>query len=297
MLVTCGVVFAAIVAAAAWALLRAPRADADSRPDFEAGHRQERGLTRSVIVAAILSTVGLFGLLTASILTDRALAGLPLKDGVVIVVTAHQWWWEAKYDDSEPSRVFVTANEIHVPVGRPVVVKLQSDDVIHSFWVPNLHGKKDLIPGRESTIQFRADRPGVYRGQCAEFCGLQHAKMAFLVIAEAPEQYERWADAQRASAPAPADPAAARGLEVFTSRTCAMCHAIQGTTAQGQRAPDLTHVAGRQTLGAGTLPNTRDHLAGWITDPQSYKPGVNMPAHPLPSADLEALVTYLETLK
>jgi cytochrome c oxidase subunit II len=297
MLITCGVVFVAVLGATAIALLRAPRGDAQSPPDFHAGYQREPRVERAIAVALVLSGAGLFGLLLASVLTDRALASLPLEGGVVIEVTARQWWWEAKYEDEQPARTFVTANELHVPVGRPVLVKLLSDDVIHSFWVPNLHGKKDLIPGRQATLQFRADRPGVYRGQCAEFCGFQHAKMAFLIIAEPPEEYERWAEAQRASAQQPTDATAKRGQEVFANSTCPMCHAIQGTDAQGRRAPDLTHVGSRHTLAAGALENTPTEMASWIANPQSTKPGVNMPAHPLPAADLQALVAYLGTLK
>jgi cytochrome c oxidase subunit II len=231
------------------------------------------------------------------VLTDRALAALPLKDGVVIQVTAHQWWWEIVYDDNEPSRVFRTANEIHVPVGRPVVLKLKSDDVIHSFWVPNLHGKKDLVPGHEWTLTFRADEPGVYRGQCAEFCGHQHAKMAFFVVAQEPAEYEKWAEAQRQPAKEPSNDAQKRGQEVFLSSPCIMCHTIEGTLAQARMAPDLTHLASRSTIAAGALPNTRGNLGGWVLDPHSSKPGVAMPPTALSAADLQALLAYLESLQ
>jgi cytochrome c oxidase subunit 2 len=216
---------------------------------------------------------------------------------MVINVTAYQWWWQATYEDHEPARIFHTANELHVPVGRPVLVRLRSNDVIHSFWVPNLHGKRDLIPGRELFITFRADKPGVYRGQCAEFCGHQHARMAFLVVAEEPESYERWAEAQRQSAREPRSETEKRGQEVFMSSPCMMCHTIQGTPAQGRVAPDLTHIASRRTLAAGTLPNTRGNLASWIVDPHASKPGVNMPAIALRPDDLHALLAYLGSLE
>jgi cytochrome c oxidase subunit 2 len=212
-------------------------------------------------------------------------------------VTAHQWWWEVTYDDPQPERMFATANELRIPVGRPIVVTLDASDVIHSLWIPNLHGKKDLIPGRTSTIQFRADKAGEYRGRCAEFCGLQHAFMAFDVIAMPSEQFETWADAQRQPAGEPEDAAAQRGRELFLSGTCMMCHAIHGTTANARKAPDLTHIAGRAHLAAGRLPNTPQALAAWIADPQKIKPGANMPAHPISGDDLNALVAYLGTLR
>jgi cytochrome c oxidase subunit II len=184
-----------------------------------------------------------------------------------------------------------------VPVGKTVLLRLRADDVIHSFWVPNLAGKKDLIPGREATLRLKADKEGVFRGQCAEFCGLQHAKMAFLVIAEPPEKYEAWAAAQRNPAHEPRSAQEKRGRELFVTGRCAMCHAIQGTAANARRAPDLTHLSSRKTLAAGMLPNTLGHLAGWILDPQGIKPGVNMPANPMPADDLYALLAYLGTLK
>jgi cytochrome c oxidase subunit II len=297
MLSVCTLVFIAIIVAYGLAMWRAPRSDEHTPPVVHAPEHAERRHLIVVSSALGLSAVALIGLVVASVMTDRALANLPLKDGITITVTAHQWWWEAVYEDPEPSRTFTTANELHVPVGRPVLVRLRASDVIHSFWVPNLHGKRDLIPGRELMIQFRADRPGVYRGQCAEFCGYQHAKMAFLVIADEPDAYERWVEAQRQSASEPQDATQKRGQQVFFSSPCIMCHTIQGTTARGKQAPDLTHLASRRTIAAGTLANTRGNLAGWILDPNGVKPGVNMPPMLLAPDDLQALLAYLETLK
>jgi cytochrome c oxidase subunit 2 len=297
MLWTCALFTAAIVIALLIALLRAPRSTPQTPPDTASLVQPERGVRNSVIAAVTIAIAGLLGLLFASVLTDRALAQLPLQKAVNIEMTAHQWWWEIRYDDAQPARIFTTANELHVPVGRPVIIELKADDVIHSLWVPNLHGKKDLIPGRTSTIQFRADEPGVYRGQCAEFCGYQHANMALVVVAEPDAQFERWADAQRQSPPAPTDPLAERGKQVFLTSSCVMCHAVQGTPAGGQKGPDLTHVASRSMLAAGTIPNTVGHLAGWIIDPQRIKPGVNMPQNSLPAEDLQALLAFLETLR
>jgi cytochrome c oxidase subunit 2 len=296
MLGVCGVVFAAVFIAFIVALRRAPKATEKTAPDVGASRRGERKPMIAVLTALAISTVGLLALVAASVLTDRALAGLPLKNGLVIEVNAQQWWWDFNYEDHEPSRVFRTANELHVPVGRPIVLKLRSPDVIHSFWVPNLHGKKDLIPGHESTLQFQADTPGTYRGQCAEFCGVQHARMAFVVIAQPQAEYEAWAERQRASAKPPGDETLKHGQQVFLSSTCIMCHAIQGTRAQGRMGPDLTHLASRQTIAAGTLANNRANLSGWVRDPQAIKPGVNMPATSLAPDDLHALVAYLQSL-
>lgn len=297
MLGVCTLVFVGIVVALLLALRRAPRGDPRTPADVEALTRDERTVRRTIgtaITAAIVLLLLLFG---ATVVTDRALAQLPLSDAVHIRLTGHQWWWEATYDDALPANVFTTANELHVPVGRPIVLTLEADDVIHSFWVPNLHGKKDLIPGRTATIGFRADAPGEYRGQCAEFCGYQHAKMALLVIAESPQQYDQWVSRSRASASEPTDASAQRGRQVFLESTCAMCHAIGGTPANARHAPDLTHVASRRTLAAGALRNEPSALAAWIVDPQHFKPGANMPANGLPPADLHALVAYLGTLR
>jgi cytochrome c oxidase subunit 2 len=245
----------------------------------------------------IVSVLALMALTVASVFTDRALAKLSLADAVNIELTANQWWWSARYVNDGPSGIFVTANELHIPVGKPVVIDLKAGDVIHSLWVPNLGGKKDLIPGRSALLQLRADQPGIYRGQCAEFCGLQHAMMGLLVIADPPDRYQAWVQAQRAPAPEPQDPKALRGKALFQSGSCAMCHAIQGTTANAQHGPDLTHVASRQTLAAGTLRNTPQELGSWIRNPQIHKPGTNMPATPLSQEDLDALVAYLGGLK
>jgi cytochrome c oxidase subunit 2 len=296
-LAVCALVFITVLGALAWGLWRAPRGNLVTPPDTTPAPDAEQRLRRRVTAAVAISTVLLIGLLVASVATDRALAQLSLVDAVHIRVTAHQWWWEVVYDDPEPERLFATANELRIPVGRPILVTLQSDDVIHSFWVPSLHGKKDVIPGRTATIQFRADKPGTYRGPCAEYCGLEHAFMRFDVIAVPPEEYEVWAEAQRKPAAEPVDAAARRGRELFLSGSCMLCHAVHGTTANARKAPDLTHVASRAQLAAGRLKNTPENLADWIADPQKLKPGVNMPAHLLIEDDLKALVAYLETLK
>ncbi|GJE04405.1 Cytochrome c oxidase subunit 2 [Methylobacterium isbiliense] len=216
---------------------------------------------------------------------------------VTIRVIGHQWWWEVQYEDPQPSRGFTTANEIHVPVGVPVQVKLESTDVIHSFWVPSLMGKQDLIPGRPSAIRFTAERPGVYRGQCAEFCGMQHAKMGLLVIAEEQADFARWRDGQVAPRPEPASDEARAGEAAFVAAPCSMCHQVRGTAAAGRNGPELTHVGSRRTLAAGTLPTSRGNLAAWIVDPHGIKPGVNMPLVKLDSDQLNSISAYLAGLK
>ena len=296
-LFTCTAVFVAILLALAYALWRRPRAGDATPPDLSMVNRPEVRSRRHVANAVVASTVLLLLLVAASVFSDRALARMSLRDAVNIEVTGHQWWWTVRYMDGGVSDFFETANEIHVPVGKPVVVRLKADDVIHSLWVPNLAGKKDLIPGRTSIMRFQADRPGVYRGQCAEFCGYQHALMGVFVIAEPPAQFEAWQQAQRAPALQPTDPQAQRGKAVFESTACAMCHSVQGTRAQGRHAPDLTHLASRQTLASGALPNTPQTLGAWIVNPQLYKPGTNMPAIPMSPQDLEAIVAYLGSLK
>jgi cytochrome c oxidase subunit 2 len=297
MFVTCAVVFVLIIIALAVALWRAPRATERAAPDLASHPGREAALRRSVGYAVAASSVLLFVLLFASFIADRAIATLPLDDAVHIDLVGHQFWWEARYDPNDPARTFSTANELHVPVGRPVLMRLRADDVIHSFWVPSLAGKKDLIPGRESTIAFRADLPGIYRGQCAEFCGYQHAHMALAVFADAPADYERWLARQRQLAREPSTTQEQRGRDLVERASCAMCHTIAGTAAKGRRAPDLTHVGSRASLAAGTLQNTAASRAHWIADPQQYKPGVDMPPFAAAPADLVAISAYLGSLQ
>ncbi len=293
----CTAVFCAVLLGLAFALWRSGRASERDPADVASNERHERGPYRSVLWSAAVSIVLLLVLVVASVATDRALARMSLADAVNIEVTGHQWWWEVRYRGAQASDTFTTANELHVPVGRPVVIQLDADDVIHSLWVPSLAGKKDLIPGRTALIQFRADQPGRYRGQCAEFCGYQHAFMAFEVIADPPAAFDAWQAAQRQPAKEPGDATTRRGRDVFLGSACVMCHAIEGTTAGARKAPDLTHVGSRTTIAAGTLPNRPAELARWIANPQDFKPGANMPATPLSSSDMDALVAYLGSLK
>jgi cytochrome c oxidase subunit 2 len=218
-------------------------------------------------------------------------------DSVVIRLTGHQWWWEARYEDAQPARIFTTANELHIPVGERVTFQLASSDVIHSFWVPNLAGKLDLIPGMDNKLQLVAERPGLYRGQCAEFCGFQHAHMGLLLVAEAKEAFEAWRERQIRAAEAPGDEERRKGQSVFLSKPCASCHAVRGTTAGGRIGPDLTHIGSRHYLASATLPLTRGTLAAWIIDPQIIKPGVHMPVTQLRPDEIDPLLSYLMGLK
>jgi cytochrome c oxidase subunit 2 len=291
----CVAVFVTVMAFLLMALVRR-RPDLPDREEIPVAAR--RRFTAFVTVGLGLTALVLFGFLIAALRTDRRMAaaeGGP--DVVTIRITGKQWWWEIQYEDNEPSSVFTTANEIHIPVGRPIHLKLQTADVIHSLWIPSLQGKKDMIPGRENNLWLTVDRPGEYAGQCAEFCGLQHAHMSLLVVAEPNEQFEAWKNQQRASAASPPTDSARRGRDVFLGSTCVMCHAVQGTPAGSRAGPDLTHLASRRTLGAASLPNNRDNLTAWVLDPASVKPGTRMPSHKFSPDDLHALLDYLEALK
>jgi cytochrome c oxidase subunit II len=243
------------------------------------------GLVFPMVLLAVL-----FALVLDTMVETAPSRERPVLD---IEVTAEQFFWTARYPESGA----VTANEIHIPAGQPVRVRLRTRDVIHSFWVPQLNHKIDMIPGRTNFLTLEADRPGVYRGQCAEFCGLGHANMAFLVIAEPPAAFERWLDNAAAPAARPASASARRGQRVFMTEGCASCHTIAGTEADGDVGPPLTHLADRRTLAAVTIPNTRGDLGGWVLDPQHIKPGNRMPAGELSGEELEALLDYLESLE
>ena len=231
-------------------------------------------------------------LLALSGLTVAAMVPSDDRDGTLeLTVVGHQYWWEVTY----PGAGAVTANEIHIPAGRRVRVALESPDVIHSFWVPSLAGKIDMVPGRTNHLVLEADRPGTYRGQCAEYCGAQHARMAFVVVAQEPAEFQRWLRHQ-------AEPLAAAatdrpGRAVFERESCAGCHTVRGTEADGAIGPDLTHLADRDTIGALTLPNDRRELRAWVRDAQQFKAGAEMPPIDLSSEDLDAIVDYLEHLR
>lgn len=210
-----------------------------------------------------------------------------------VLAVGAQWWWEYRYPS--PAGDVIVANELHIPVNTPVDLDLETADVIHSFWVPEISGKTDMIPGRTNHLRLYAAHTGTYSGQCAEFCGVEHAWMRITVVADAQRDFDSWLRGQ-AAARAPSA-AASQGEKVFTSNLCTSCHTIRGTDATGDAGPDLTHVGSRETLGAGVLANDAANMRAWLADPQKYKPGVLMPRVPLSDADLDALVTYLEGLK
>jgi cytochrome c oxidase subunit 2 len=220
----------------------------------------------------------------------------PSQKPLVIEITGSQWWWKARYLNDEPSKILTTADEFHIPVGRPVRIKLIGADVIHSFWVPALAGKTDTIPGQTNETWLQAAKPGRYRGQCTQYCGEQHAHMAFFVIAEPQADFDRWLQDQLNTAPAPASAALAQDQQIFVEH-CGACHTVRGSMAGGSVAPDLTHLMSRGTLAAGLLENTPGALAGWIAQPSAVKPGTQMPDLYLSGPQLSAVTTYLETLK
>jgi cytochrome c oxidase subunit II len=263
--------------------------------DESAEGDRRRGMV--VVVAVGLTVVTLFVLLAVSIATGKRVSGIQSKNAISIDVVGHQWWWEVRYNDPVASQIVTTANEIHIPVGQPVVINTKSNDVIHSFWPPNIHGKRDNIPGYTNAFWIEADREGTYRGQCAEFCGHQHAHMSFFIVVEPMAKFQAWMAQQRLPAAQPSDADQKRGQSVFLRSPCTMCHTIRGTGSGATVGPDLTHLASRQMIGAGTLPNTPGNLAGWILDSQGIKPGNKMPPNPLRPEDLQALLAYLESLK
>ena len=238
-------------------------------------------------VVLMISAVWTFSVIAA---TTRP----PSAPGLSVEVSAEQWWWRLRYASDDPAGIFMTANEIHIPVGQPVRFELASPDVIHSFWVPQLAGKTDVIPGQRNVAWLQANQPGVYRGQCGEYCGAQHAHMALVVVADAADQFTAWRRAQlQSSAPATAE--TRKGAAVFASR-CGSCHTVRGSDSGGLVGPDLTHLMSRRTIAAGMLPNDREHLAEWIIDAQRVKPGARMPSIALAGEDLDAVLAYLLTL-
>lgn len=319
MLWTSAAVTVVVLAAIAYALFRRrppdeiPEADRPADPRGERANderggrggvgagrpRSERiGTQWMVIGGIVIPTLILTALLVYTLATLGALSpGRGERASLTVEVTGYQWWWSVRYIGEDETHIAITSNEVRIPVGQRVQVLLRSEDVIHSFWVPGLQGKADMIPGRTNVTWLQADAPGTWRGQCAEYCGMQHAKMALVVVAQPPDEFARWLDLQRQPAPTPADSAGLADRETFLQSGCALCHSVRGTLAHGSAGPDLTHLAGRLTLAAGELPNTAGHLYGWISNPQALKPGTKMPAVPLETEQLHAIVRYLQTLR
>ena len=246
----------------------------------------------------VFPVVVLTALLVYTLMSTNRMAKAGNTAATRIEVKGELWWWRVRYLDASGQVLFETDNEIRIPSGQPVELLLRSDNVIHSFWVPNLSGKIDMMPGHTNRQTVQATHPGVYRGQCAEFCGAQHAKMAFHVLAQPPAEFERWLAAQMQPPPEPGSPTLQHGKRLFQENRCGLCHAIRGTGASGAIGPDLTHVGSRHSLGAGVLPNGQGSIAGWITGNQQIKPGNLMPAYKRFSGEeLRALSAYLDSLR
>lgn len=282
-----------------WILLRGTRAARANGGDEE---------TRSVAVehgadgnhwirnGVLLSAVPLVVALVWTMVALAATSGPPASPAFTLDITGHQWWWEVRYDGTAPSQTFTTANELHIPVGVRVLVKLHGADVIHSFWVPKLTGKTDVIPGQVNVSWLEARAPGIYAGPCTEYCGQQHAHMMIQVVAQTPEDFEQWRRQQLEPAAAPSDASSQRGAALVAYR-CGLCHALRGTTAGAHAGPDLTHIASRRMLGAGLLPNNEGTLAAWIENAHGLKPGNMMPNQNLSGGQLTDVLAYLELQK
>ena len=288
--IVAGIIFAIIFVIVAgiivFALMRFRWREGEPDPHQFAGNR-----TVEIVWTAIpcLIVVALFALTARTMnLSDPPAA--PAPD---LVVTGHQWWWEARY----PKSGVVVANEFHIPVGKAVSVRLESSDVLHEFWLPELARKITAVPGHPNHIWLQADKTGTYLGICSEFCGTQHAWMHFLIVAEPEAEFDAWENAQLQPAVTPTGGSAANGFALFQTRSCASCHAINGTAARAQVGPDLTHFASRRQLGAGITDNTPENLRRWLGDPQRVKPGVKMPDFKFTDEQVTQLVDYFETLK
>lgn len=257
--------------------------------------KRRLGGERLVWIAGLaFPVVVLTGLLIYGLSVTARVADAPRPGEMRVRVTGEMWWWRVAYLDATGREIVQDANEVHIPVGRPVVVELESADVIHSLWVPRLGGKTDMIPGRRNFMRLQADRPGIYAGQCAEYCGGPHALMGFVVVAHAADDFDAWRSGQAA----PVGPSIMPGSAVFSASGCGACHTIRGTEANGLAGPDLTRVGSRQTLGAGILPNNQGTMAGWIADSQGIKPGNRMPSYPvLTGQELRDVAAYLDSLK
>jgi cytochrome c oxidase subunit 2 len=271
----------------------------DIMPDPEqTSEASDRLAARAVAGAMIVTVALLFVMLISSFRTSRALGKMNNDQALTIEVYGHQWWWEVQYPNTdEPYKIVETANEIHLPVGVPIRIHGTSRDVIHSFWAPDVQGKRDLMPGYDTDLMLQINQPGRWRGQCAEYCGEQHAHMSFYMIAEPKDDFEAWLNAEAKPAIAPSTQQTVPGQQVFLTHACVMCHTIRGTSAGSRVGPDLTHVASRATIAAGELPNTIGNLGGWILNAQSIKPGCRMPPNQMSGSDLQDLLAYLETLR
>ncbi|PTX91037.1 cytochrome c oxidase subunit II [Opitutus sp. ER46] len=281
----CAVIFAIVAGLVGYSLFRYRWREGTPEPEQTAGHKK---LEIVWTVIPFLIVLLLFGL------TVRAMqhSDPPPSGNPDLIVVGHQWWWEVR----DPKNGFVTANEIHIPVGRPISIELDATDVLHEFWVPQLTRKMTTVPGARNHVWMQADKPGVYEGVCSEFCGTQHAWMRFQVVAESPEDYAAWVRHQQSAARPPAG-AAARGQRLFRDMTCVNCHTVRDSDRAPNAGPDLTHLATRRQIGSGILPNTPENLRRWLSDPQQVKPGVKMPNFKLTDEQLDDLLAYLHSLE
>ena len=291
MLWICGLMYLLVLGFLAWAIWRRRRSLQPTPETSDAGLKLSLGVWAGVIV------LGLVVLTVGSFLVDRSLAQAAAREQLVVRVTGQQWWWRIAYRPPGSQTWVETANELHLPAGRTARIELGSADVIHSFWVPNVAGKTDVIPGHPNALDVTPRRLGWFRGQCAEFCGLQHAHMALDVKVESPEAFQTWLQAQARPAGTPADPTAVRGMQVLTTGACGACHVVRGTSAAGRVGPDLTHLASRRSIAAGLMPFSRGAVQGWIAQPAALKPGTNMPAVSLSPSDADAVAAYLAELR
>jgi cytochrome c oxidase subunit 2 len=286
---TCSALYLAVLVALTWAIWRGARQISMD------GVRRDDAIARMLLAWVVVIVGFLSWFVTVSYLQDRHLRGSTAD--LQIRVTAKQWWWQVDYLSPDPTQQFTTANEIHLPLDRATRIELQASDVIHSFWVPALSGKQDLVPGRSNSIWLTPRSAGRYRGQCAEFCGMQHAHMAFDVEVMDPAAFEAWRRAQLAPARTPVSASALSGQRVFERAACATCHTIRGTLAGGRTGPDLTHLASRKWLASGAVRLERQNLIAWIADPQHFKPGSRMPAVRLTPDEMLAVTDYLMGLQ
>jgi cytochrome c oxidase subunit 2 len=291
MLGICGLMYLLVLGFLALAIWRARR---KLQP---APNASDAGLTLSLGVWAGIIVVGLSILTVGSFMVDRSLGQASAHEQLVVRVTGQQWWWRIAYRLPGSTNWVETANELHLPVGQTARIELGSVDVIHSFWVPNVAGKTDVIPGRANALDITPRRQGWFRGQCAEFCGLQHAHMALDVKVERPQAFQAWLQTQANPAQTPTDPILVRGMQVLTAGPCGACHVVRGTPANGRPGPDLTHLASRRSIAAGLMPFSRAAVQGWIAQPAALKPGTNMPAVSLSPSDADAVARYLAGLK
>jgi cytochrome c oxidase subunit II len=280
------IIFAVVVAIVVYALMRFRWREGEPDPDQVAGNKTAE-IVWTVIPLAIV--VALFFLAARTM----GISDPPPPPHPDLVVIGHQWWWEARY----PKSGVITANEIHIPVGKAMAIRLDSADVLHEFWVPELARKMTTVPGHPNHMWIEADKAGTFLGVCSEFCGTEHAWMHFLVVAEPMDQFKAWEKAQLASASTPSGGEAAKGLALFEQMNCVSCHAIKGTIATSRIGPDLTHFASRKDLGAGIVSNTEANLRRWLADTQKVKPGAKMPDFKLSNDQVTELTDYIETLK